>query len=216
MTCKQIFSTLDAKTGYWQIRWAQLHKRNCLYYTHWPVQAQGHALWGLTVEKHVQHLRRVFDCLWAAGLKLYPTKYASGQGFGAVLEQKADNGQMHPGAYASRTLSKYEKNYRITNLESLRIVWVLHHFLAYFLGHPWVVITDHTPLCWKLATLLEKSLAGVRPLQNPMLILSIGLEGNTRTLIPCQDVPLNQLSNLWEMSAKCLPIPMETWQNNNG
>ena len=71
---------------------------------------------------------------------------ASGQGLGAVLKQEATDGQMHPVAYASHTLSKHEKNYGITELEALGVVWALCHFRAYLLGHPCVVMTDHAPL----------------------------------------------------------------------
>ncbi len=48
----------------------------------------------------------------------------SGQGLGAVLEQEVD-GSSHPVAYASRTLTKSEKNYGITDLEALGVVWGL-------------------------------------------------------------------------------------------
>ena len=71
---------------------------------------------------------------------------ASSHGLGAVLEQKADDGQMHPVAYTSCTLSKHEKNYGITDLEALGVVWALRHFRAYLLGHPCVVMTDHALL----------------------------------------------------------------------
>ena len=55
---------------------------------------------------------------------------ASGEGLGAVLEQKSD-GVCHPVAFASRTLSKHKQRYGITELETLGVVWGLHHFRAY-------------------------------------------------------------------------------------
>ncbi len=71
---------------------------------------------------------------------------ASIQGLGAVLEQEQDDGRLHPVAYASRSLSKAEKNYGITDLEALGVVWAVKHFRAYLYGHKCVVYTDHAPL----------------------------------------------------------------------
>jgi len=51
---------------------------------------------------------------------------------------------MHPVAYAPRALHKYEKNYPITELETLGLMWAVQYFKAYFLGHHCVVVTDHT------------------------------------------------------------------------
>ena len=42
------------------------------------------------------------------------------EGLGAVLEQEQDDGMLHPVAYASRSLSKVERNYGITELEAFR------------------------------------------------------------------------------------------------
>ena len=44
---------------------------------------------------------------------------ASGVGLGAVLSQTQDDGQLHPIAYASRSLDCSERNYSITELETL-------------------------------------------------------------------------------------------------
>ena len=68
---------------------------------------------------------------------------ASGQGLGTVLEQEQDDKTFHSVAYASRTLSKAEANYGITDLEALSLVWALKHFRPYLLGHHCVVYTDH-------------------------------------------------------------------------
>ena len=70
---------------------------------------------------------------------------ASGQGLGAVLEQEQDNGLLHPVAYASRTISKHEARYGVTDLEALGVVWAAKHFRAYLWGHQCTVYTDHTP-----------------------------------------------------------------------
>jgi hypothetical protein len=50
---------------------------------------------------------------------------------------------LHPVAYASRALSPSEKNYGITELETLAVVWGLSHFKVYLYGQTVKVITDH-------------------------------------------------------------------------
>ena len=44
---------------------------------------------------------------------------ASKQGLGAILSQSQDDSKLHPLGYASRSLSPSEKNYAITELETL-------------------------------------------------------------------------------------------------
>lgn len=56
---------------------------------------------------------------------------ASGEGLGAVLEQKQRVRMLHPVAYASRTLTKRERKYGNTELEALGVVWALKHFRGY-------------------------------------------------------------------------------------
>ena len=68
---------------------------------------------------------------------------ASGVGLGAVLSQVQDDGVIHPIAYASRSLDKHERNYGISELETLGLVWAVRYFRPYLLGHPCVVYTDH-------------------------------------------------------------------------
>ena len=60
---------------------------------------------------------------------------ASAMGLGAVLSQRAEDGKVHPVAYASRSLSPQEKRYAITELEMLAVVWAVSHFHAYLYGH---------------------------------------------------------------------------------
>ena len=68
---------------------------------------------------------------------------ASTIGLGAVLSQIQDDGIVHPVAYASRSVDKHEKNYGISELETLGLVWAVRYFRPYLLGHPCVVYTDH-------------------------------------------------------------------------
>ena len=69
---------------------------------------------------------------------------ASIQGLGAVLSQKQSDGLLHPVAYASRSLLPTERNYGISELETLAVVWGIQHFHAYLYGHHVTVVTDHT------------------------------------------------------------------------
>ena len=65
---------------------------------------------------------------------------------GAVLAQKQDDGLVRPLAYASRSLQPHEKNYGITELEGLGVVWAVKHFCPYLYGHKCAVYTDHEAL----------------------------------------------------------------------
>ena len=67
-----------------------------------------------------------------------------------MLEQEQD-GKLHPVAYASRSFTKSEKNYGVTELEALGVVWAVKHFRSYLIGHKCVIFTDHAPLKSMLA-----------------------------------------------------------------
>ncbi len=67
---------------------------------------------------------------------------ASKVGLGAILSQSQDN-QIYPIAYASRTLDPHERNYGISELETLGLVWAVKYFRPYILGHRTTVYTDH-------------------------------------------------------------------------
>ena len=73
-------------------------------------------------------------------------------GLGAILSQEQSDGQLHPIAYGSRVLSVPQRNYGITELETLAVVWALTHFLAYVYGHEVTVVTDHSAV----KSILEK------------------------------------------------------------
>ncbi len=69
---------------------------------------------------------------------------ASIKGLGAVLSQPQEDGLTHPVAYASRSLSQSERNYSVTELETLAVVWAITHYHCHLYGHPVTVYTDHT------------------------------------------------------------------------
>ena len=71
---------------------------------------------------------------------------ASGVGLGAVLSQKQNDGTIRPIAFASRTLQPHEKNYGISEMEGLGVVWAVKHFRHYIYGHHCTVYTDHAAL----------------------------------------------------------------------
>ena len=75
---------------------------------------------------------------------------ASDVGIAAVLQQDG-----HVIAYASRALSKSEKNYCVIQKECLAIVYGTKQFRHYLLGRSFTVLTDHAPLQWLSAQKME-------------------------------------------------------------
>ena len=71
-------------------------------------------------------------------------------GIAAVLQQDG-----HVIAYASRALSKSEKNYSVIQKECLAIVYGTKQFRHYLLGRSFTVLTDHAPLQWLSAQKME-------------------------------------------------------------
>ena len=79
-----------------------------------------------------------FDC------EFYLETDASILGLGAVLCQIQDDDKKHPIAYASRALGPCEKNYAITKLETLVVLWAVSHLQSYLYGQRVTIFTDHT------------------------------------------------------------------------
>ena len=77
---------------------------------------------------------------------------ASGAALGAVLYQVQD-GQKRVIAYASRSLSKSERNYPVHKLEFLAFKWAItDNFHEYLYGSKFQVFTDYNPLTYVLTT----------------------------------------------------------------
>lgn len=68
-------------------------------------------------------------------------------GIGVMLCQRdPSNNRVHAIAYASGSLSPAEKNYGVTELEALAVVWGMKKFAHYLTGMRFIVITDHQAL----------------------------------------------------------------------
>src|SRR6267154_19341 len=72
---------------------------------------------------------------------------ASNEAIGAVLSQR-QNGQERVIAYASRLLTKPERNYCVTRKELLAVVHYCKQFRTYLLGRHFLIRTDHSALRW--------------------------------------------------------------------
>ena len=71
-----------------------------------------------------------------------------------VLYQKQDDDIEHVFAYASRTLSKSERNYDTHKLEFLALKWsIMERFHEYLYGGHFEVYTDNNPLTYILTTI---------------------------------------------------------------
>ena len=71
----------------------------------------------------------------------------SDTGIGAVLSQIHADGAEHVICYASRTITKSERNCA-TRKELLAVVYFLQHFRQYLLSGPFTLRTDHGALTW--------------------------------------------------------------------
>jgi hypothetical protein len=81
-------------------------------------------------------------------------------GIGAVLHQRDENNQLRVIKYASRVLNQHERNYSVTEIETLAVLFAFNKFRQYVYLQNIKVITDHCALC---------NLLNTRSLQSPRL-----------------------------------------------
>ena len=72
---------------------------------------------------------------------------ASSVGVGACLTHVYPDGAERPVAYASQVLSSSQRNYAQLEREAYAIVFAVKRFHMYLFGRPFVLVTDHQPLC---------------------------------------------------------------------
>lgn len=71
---------------------------------------------------------------------------ASDFGIGAVILHRFPNGEEHPIAFTSKTLSSAEQKYATIEKEALAIVFAVKKFHQYLSGRTFEIETDHKPL----------------------------------------------------------------------
>ena len=94
------------------------------------------------------------ECLLSPPILVYPnfekkfklTTDASNIGLGVILSQEDDEGVDRVIAYASKKLTRAEKNYSTTELELLAIIFAIDKFRPYIYGRTFDLVTDHKPL----------------------------------------------------------------------
>jgi hypothetical protein len=71
---------------------------------------------------------------------------ASNVAIGSILSQKDDSQHDHPIYFASCQLNTAEKNYSVTELEALGMIFFVQKFCHYLLGYEFTFYVDHDAL----------------------------------------------------------------------
>ncbi|XP_055931978.1 uncharacterized protein K02A2.6-like [Argiope bruennichi] len=108
-------------------------------------------LWTAECEKAFKALKQEIAsdrilCHYDPKLPLVLQTDASPVGIGAVLSHIMPDGSEKPAMFASRSLTKTERNYSQIDKEALSIVWGVKRFYQYLFGRHFDLVTDHKPL----------------------------------------------------------------------
>jgi transposase InsO family protein len=113
--------------------------------------------WNEEHDRAFQHLKNLLTSPPILGYPDFSAPFelhidASTDGLGAVLNQQQD-GQMRVLAFASRGLSKTERNYSAYKLEFLALKWAItEKFHDYLYKNHFTVLTDNNPLTYVLTS----------------------------------------------------------------
>ena len=133
-------------------------------------------IWGSEQQEAFDALKRVYVSAPIPGYPIIGKPFilhtdASLDGLGAVLYQKDKEGKTRVIAYASRSLSKSERNYAAHRLEFLALKWAItEKFKDYLYGGTFEVFTDNNPLTYiltsaKLDATTQRWIAGLASFQ---------------------------------------------------
>jgi RNase H-like domain found in reverse transcriptase/Reverse transcriptase (RNA-dependent DNA polymerase)/Integrase zinc binding domain/Integrase core domain/Chromo (CHRromatin Organisation MOdifier) domain len=73
---------------------------------------------------------------------------SSDEQLGCCLQQRGEDGHLHPLGFWSRHLNAPEINYSATEKEALAVVWAIKRLRPYLEGEKFTVRTDHSALVW--------------------------------------------------------------------
>ena len=156
---------------------------------------------------------------------------ASPYGVGVVISHVMDDGEERPIAFASRTLTKGERNYLQIEKEALGIVFGVRQFQRYLYGRTFHLLTDHKQLVTILGPKTAVPTLAAARMQRWAVILqaynyqaeypSSAEHANADALsrLPCDISPMKEeaemfiFSGLDELPVDSKDISMHTWRD---